>query len=74
MTTLKKNTIRAPKVEFKVEPAFSTFRVTDGEFYGQEFNFEITSDGEVTINDNTFDSKAQAATVLRQMADFLAKK
>ncbi len=74
MTALKKNTIRAPKVEFKVEPAFSTFRVTDGEFYGQEFNFEITSDGAVTINDNTFDSKAQAAVVLRQMADFLSKK
>ena len=74
MTAAKKNTIRAPKVEFKVEPAFSTFRVTDGEFYGQEFNFEITSDGAVTINDNTFDSKAQAATVLRQMADFLSKK
>lgn len=74
MTALKKNTIRSPKVEFKVEPAFSTFRVTDGEFYGQEFNFEITSDGAVTINDNTFDSKAQAAQVLRQMADFLSKK
>lgn len=63
-----------PKVEFKIEPLASTFRVSDGEFFGEQFDFEITSDGTVTINDNTFDSREQAAKVLRQMADFLAKK
>lgn len=63
-----------PKVEFRIEPLASTFRVSDGEFFGEQFDFEITSDGTVTINDNTFDSREQAAKVLRQMADFLAKK
>jgi hypothetical protein len=69
-----KKTVAIPKVEFKIEPLASTFRVSDGEFFGEQFDFEISSDGTVTINDNTFDSRDQAAKVLRQMADFLAKK
>jgi hypothetical protein len=78
MSSKEKNMVvkkpAVPKVEFKIEPLASTFRVTDGEFFGEAFDFEVTSDGTVTINDNTFDSREQAAKVLRQMADFLAKK
>lgn len=72
--TAKKATITLPKVTFNVAPLATSFRVSDGEFFGNNFDFEISSDGSVTLNDNYFDSREQAAKVLRQMADFLAKK
>jgi hypothetical protein len=37
------------------------------------FEFTIDSDGDITLNDNIFSSKKQAADVLEAMAKFLKK-
>ena len=43
-------------------------------FWGGEcFKFSVSSDGSVTINDNEFSSKKQAAQALEAMAAFLKK-
>jgi hypothetical protein len=37
------------------------------------FEFSVFPDGEVVLNDNSFNTTKVAATALRQMADFLDK-
>lgn len=65
------------KTNIKVSPLTSVFEVEvdgPGVLDYDTFKFSVSSDGDVTINDNVFSSKAEAAKVLKTMADFLAKK
>ena len=76
--TAKKAVSPTPKFNFKVSPVESVFEVeVDGvpaSFWGGEcFKFSVSSDGSVTINDNEFSSKKQAAQALEAMAAFLKK-
>jgi hypothetical protein len=76
--TTKKLTAPTPKFNVKVSPVESVFEVeVDGlpaSFWGGEcFKFSVSSDGSVTINDNEFSSKKQAAQALEAMATFLKK-
>ena len=76
--TAKKAAAPSPKVNFKVSPVESVFEVeVDGlpnTFWGSDcFKFSVSSDGSVTINDNEFSSKKQAAQALEAMAAFLKK-
>jgi hypothetical protein len=76
--TAKKAAAPSPKVNFKVSPVESVFEVeVDGlpnTFWGSDvFKFSVSSDGSVTINDNEFSSKKQAAQALEAMATFLKK-
>lgn len=76
--TAKKAAAPTPKFNVKVSPVESVFEVeVDGlpaSFWGGEcFKFSVSSDGSVTINDNEFSSKKQAAQALEAMATFLKK-
>jgi hypothetical protein len=76
--TTKKLTAPTPKFNVKVSPVESVFEVeVDGlhaSFWGGDcFKFSVSSDGSVTINDNEFSSKKQAAQALEAMAAFLKK-
>lgn len=71
-------TKKVPSVKFNVSPVESVFEVevpgVGGFPFEEYFKFSIAADGTVTINDNSFNSKDQAAKALKSMADFLAKK
>jgi hypothetical protein len=76
--TAKKAAAPSPKFNFKVSPVESVFEVeVDGlpnTFWGSDvFKFSVSSDGSVTINDNEFSSKKQAAQALEAIAGFLKK-
>jgi hypothetical protein len=75
MTTKTKAT--APAVKVSVSPLESVFEVTlpssEGLWFEDYYKFTIASDGTVTINDNEFSTKKQAAQALKAMADFLSK-
>jgi hypothetical protein len=76
--TAKKAAAPSPKFNFKVSPVESVFEVeVDGlnhTVWGSDFfKFSVSSDGSVTINDNEFSSKKQAAQALEAMATFLKK-
>lgn len=79
MTEAKRKTTVAPKMSIKVSPVESSFEVAvpDGtnKVWGLDdyFKFSIAADGSVTINDNEFSSKKQAAKALEAMAAFLKK-
>lgn len=79
MTEAKRKTIVAPKMSIKVSPVETSFEVVvpDGtnKLWGIDdyFKFSIAADGSVTINDNEFSSKKQAAQALEAMATFLKK-
>lgn len=68
---------KTPTTTIKVSPMESVFEVqlNDGtSFFGEDyFKFAVSADGAVTINDNVFSSKKQAAQVLEAMAAFLKK-
>lgn len=76
MTEAKKKATN-PKFEFKVSPIESSFEVvvpgvgTLG--WEDTFRFSVGADGTVTINDNAFSSKKQAAQALEAMSTFLKK-
>lgn len=72
MTTKSK----ATTTTVSVNPLKSVFEVSvEGVnfFDNQYYEFSISSDGTVTINDNQFSSKKQAAQALEAMAAFLKK-
>jgi hypothetical protein len=76
--TAKKAAVPSPKFNFKVSPVESVFEVeVDGlpnTFWGSDvFKFSVSSDGSVTLNDNEFSSKKQAAQALEAIAGFLKK-
>jgi len=79
MADAKRKTLVVPKVSIKVSPVESSFEVAvpDGtnKVWGIDdyFKFSIAADGSVTINDNEFSSKKQAAQALEAMAAFLKK-
>ena len=79
MTEAKRKTIVAPKVSIKVSPVESSFEVSvpsgTNKLWGFDdyFKFSVAADGSVTINDNEFSSKKQAAQALEAMAAFLKK-
>jgi hypothetical protein len=60
-----------------VSPVESVFEVsTPGlktNLWDETFRFSVSADGSVTINDNEFSSKKQAAQALETMAAFLKK-
>lgn len=67
-----------PKVSAKISPLESVFEVSmeglkDGWFGDDFYKFSISADGTVTINDNVFNSKKEAAKALKAISDFLAK-
>jgi hypothetical protein len=72
------STKKTPSLKFNVSPVESVFEVEvpgAGGFPFQEyFKFSVSADGTVTINDNSFNSKDQAAKALKSMSEFLAKK
>ena len=76
--TTKKAASPSPKFNLKVSPVESVFEVEVGDLnktlWGSDFfKFSVSSDGSVTINDNEFSSKKQAAQALEAMAAFLKK-
>ena len=77
MTEAKRKTAVAPKVSIKVSPVESSFEVSvpDGStVWGNDYvKFSVAADGSVTINDNEFSTKKQAAQALEAMAAFLKK-
>ena len=77
MTEAKRKTIVSPKVSVKISPVESSFEVVvpDGtNIWGEDyFKFSVAADGSVTINDNEFSTKKQAAQALEAMAAFLKK-
>lgn len=67
-------TIKTPKVAVNMDRnVFSVSYEGPSIFDNDYFEFTIDSDGDVTINDNVFSSKKQAADVLEAMAKFLRK-
>jgi hypothetical protein len=75
---MKKTTTPNPKLSVKVSPVESSFEVSvpgSDKIFGLEdyFKFSVAYDGTVTINDNEFSSKKQAAQALEAMAAFLRK-
>jgi hypothetical protein len=66
-----------PKVTTKVSPFESVFEVslegTGAGWLEDYYKFSISADGTVTINDNVFNSKKEAAKALKAISDFLAK-
>ena len=75
---MKKTTAPNPKLSVKVSPVESSFEVSvpcSDKIFGLQdyFKFSVASDGTVTINDNEFSSKKQAAQALEAMATFLRK-
>lgn len=72
--TAKKTEVASPKVEVVADRNIFSVKIDNKNFFGPEiFEFTISSYGDVTINDNTFSSKNEAATVLEAMAKFLRK-
>jgi hypothetical protein len=72
-----KKAVSNPKLAFKVSPVESSFEVSTPGLsvlgWDETFRFSIAADGTVTINDNQFSSKKQAAQALETMAAFLKK-
>jgi len=67
-----------PGFSFSVSPVESVFEVStpglkSGLGWDDVFRFSVSADGSVTINDNEFSSKKQAAQALETMAAFLKK-
>jgi hypothetical protein len=66
-----------PGFSLSVSPVESVFEVsTPGlktNLWDETFRFSVSADGSVTINDNEFSSKKQAAQALETMAAFLKK-
>lgn len=77
MAEAKKAVATNPKMSFKVSPVESSFEVSTPGLsvlgWDETFRFSIAADGSVTINDNEFSSKKQAAQALEAMATFLKK-
>ena len=77
MAEAKKAVATNPKMAFKVSPVESSFEVSAPGLsvfgFDETFRFSIGADGSVTINDNEFSSKKQAAQALEAMATFLKK-
>jgi hypothetical protein len=77
MAEAKKAVATNPKMAFKVSPVESSFEVSTPGLsafgWDETFRFSIAADGSVTINDNEFSSKKQAAQALEAMATFLKK-
>lgn len=73
--TAKKTEVALPKVEVVADRNIFSVKIDNQHnFFGPDvFEFTISNDGDVTINDNTFSSKKEAATVLEAMAKFLRK-
>ncbi len=75
--TAKKTVLPVPKFNVTVSPIESVFQVEVGgaeSFWGGDcFKFSVASDGSVSINDNEFSSKKQAAQALEAMVAFLKK-
>jgi hypothetical protein len=72
--TAKKTEVTIPKVEVVADRNIFSVKIDNQHFFGPDvFEFTISNDGDVTINDNTFSSKKEAATVLEAMAKFLRK-
>jgi hypothetical protein len=75
---MKKTTATNPKLSVQVSPVASSFEVSipgSDKIFGLEeyFKFSVAYDGTVTLNDNEFSSKKQAAQALEAMAAFLRK-
>jgi len=72
-----KKAVSNPKLSIKVSPIESSFEVTTPSLsvfgFNETFRFSVGADGSVTINDNEFSSKKQAAQTLEAMAAFLKK-
>jgi len=65
---VKQNVVIAP------DRSIYSISVTGPNFWDDDsFEFTIDSDGDITLNDNVFSSKKQAAEVLEAMAKFLKK-
>lgn len=65
-----------PKVSAKISPLESVFEVSMDQgtgWFDDFYKFSISADGTVTINDNVFNSKKEAAKALKAISDFLAK-
>ncbi len=77
MAEAKKVVATNPKMSFKVSPVESSFEVSTPGLsvlgWDETFRFSVRADGSVTINDNEFSSKKQAAQALEAMATFLKK-
>lgn len=76
MAETKRKTPVMPKASIKVTPTETFFEVSvpgAEAWWDDTFRFSITTDGSVTINDNEFSTKKQAAQALQAMADFLKK-
>lgn len=76
MAETKRKTPVVPKTTIKVTPTETFFEVSvpgAEAWWDDSFRFSITTDGSVTINDNEFSTKKQAAQALQAMADFLKK-
>jgi hypothetical protein len=77
MAEAKKAVATNPKMSFKVSPVESSFEVSTPGLsvlgWDETFRFSVRADGSVTINDNEFSSKKQAAQALEAMATFLKK-
>lgn len=68
--------VKIPTVKYEVSPERSFFSIESLDKKGwfvDKFEFSVTKDGSVTINDNEFDSKKQAIQVLEAMLAFLKK-
>ena len=67
---------KKPVVSASVKQSRAVYEVEVPDLHGiwpETFQFSVYPDGEVIINDDTFNSTKVAATALRQMADFLDK-
>ncbi len=77
MAEAKKAVATNPKMSFMVSPVESSFEVSNPGLsvlgWDETFRFSVRADGSVTINDNEFSSKKQAAQALEAMATFLKK-
>jgi hypothetical protein len=75
---IKEAAVKKPAVKQSVtieaDRSVYSISVTGPNFWDQDsFEFTIDSDGDITLNDNIFSSKQQAAEVLEAMAKFLKK-
>ena len=73
---MTKAAAKKPVVQASVKENRAVYEVEVPDLQGiwpDTFQFSVYPNGEVIINDDTFNSTKVAATALRQMADFLDK-
>jgi hypothetical protein len=72
-----KQAVKLPSMSATVSPSMTMFEVSmpEADRFGWDttFRFSVDSDGIVKLNDNVFNSKAEAVKVLEAMTSFLKK-